>query len=649
MKNALNRHALFRMKTLLGLPLILGALTFGLLRAQAQPKPNIILILADDMGYGDIGPFGSTKNRTPNLDRMAREGVKFTSFYAAPVCTPSRAQILTGCYAKRVSLPQVLSPAAPIGLSTSEHCVAELLKQQGYATIAIGKWHVGDAPEFLPTRHGFDRYFGLPYSNDMGGPTNRTKAAHDRRPPLPLIRNDQVIETVTPEGQNQLTARYTDEAVKFIREHQEAPFFLYLPHTAVHVPIHPGDRFRGKSPYGIYNDWVEEVDWSVGQVLDTVRELGLAQRTLVFFTSDNGPWLVKGTNAGTAGPLRGGKGGTYEGGVREPTLAWWPGHVPANAVVDAVTANYDFLPTFVKLAGGSVPTDNKIDGRDISPLLFGRSQDSPHEAHYYFVANTLQAVRSGEWKLAIAAQSEGLGEPPAARSGQPFTPRLYNLKADIGERTDLAAEHPEVVARLQGLVAKMDADLGTRGLGPSVRPPGRVAKPVGLWLPGQAPAADELAAHYDIERLDQLAIGSALTPDEAPQIAGKTLAISVEVEPKSGSGVIVAQGGSASGYALHLFEGKPVFTVREHSRPVSITASEAPAGRFHLEARLARGGGMTLAVDGKTVASGKAPGLISVQPQEDFCVGFDNGRPVGDYDGKAHFKGTISQLKVVAE
>jgi arylsulfatase A-like enzyme len=621
----------------------------GASAAQGDAKPNFILILADDMGYGDIAPFGSMKNRTPNLDRMASEGMKLTSFYAAPVCTPSRAQILTGCYAKRVSLPNVLSPAAPIGLSAKEHCIAELLKQQGYATIAIGKWHVGDAPEFLPTHHGFDSYFGLPYSNDMGGPTNRAKGRRERRPPLPLVQNDRVIETVTPEGQNRLTERYTEAAVKFIREHMDGPFFLYLPHTAVHVPIHPGDRFRGKSPYGLYHDWVEEVDWSVGRVLDTVRELGLDQRTLVFFTSDNGPWLRQGTNAGVAGPLRGGKGGTYEGGVREPTLAWWPGHVPADTKVDAVAGNFDFLPTFLKLAGGTVPGDNKIDGKDLSPLLFGKTRESPHEAHYYFSGNTLQAVRAGPWKLAVAPQSEGLGESARTRPGESFTPTLYNLQADIGERTNVAAQHTDVVKRLQALAAEIGADLGATGLGPGVRPPGRVTNPVGLWLPGQAPSETELAAHYDLARLDELGIGDTLASGEAPQIAGKALVISVQVEPKSPSGVIVAQGGSASGYALHLHDGKPVFTVREHGQPTSITTREIPPARFRLQARLARDGSMTLIVDGKTVAKGKTNGLITAQPHEDFCVGFDNGRPVGDYDGKPHFLGAISDLKVSAE
>jgi arylsulfatase A-like enzyme len=615
--------------------------------ATVPAKPNFILILADDMGYGDIGPFGSTKNRTPNLDRMAREGMRLTSFYAAPVCTPSRAQILTGCYAKRVSLPNVLSPAAALGLSSGEHTIAELLKQEGYATIAIGKWHVGDAPDFLPTRHGFDRYFGLPYSNDMGGPTDLAKARRQRRPPLPLVENDKVTETVTPEGQNRLTERYTAEAVRFVREHKDTPFFLYLPHTAVHVPIHPGDKFRGRSPYGIYNDWVEEVDWSVGQVLDTVRELGLAERTLVIFTSDNGPWLTQGTNAGMAGPLRGGKGGTFEGGVREPTIAWWPGKVSAGTSNAAIAANFDLLPTFVKLAGGKLPTDNRIDGQDLSPLLLGRATESPHKAHFYFSANALQAVRSGPWKLAVAPQSEGLGKPAPTQAE--FTPTLYNLDSDVGERHDVAALHPEVVKELRALVAEMDADLGLTKLGPGVRPPGRVAHPVGLWLSGQEPGPDELAVHYDLHELDKLEIGDVLGQGEAPQIGGKPLTISAEVQPESAEGVIVAQGGSFNGYALHLHGGKPVFTVRVAGEVTSISAPEKPPGRFRVEARLDRNGALSLAVDGKTVAGGKAGGVIPAQPHEDFCVGFDNGRPVGDYDGKTHFRGTIAKLRVATE
>ena len=455
----------------------------------APPPPNFILILADDLGYGDIGPFGSKTNHTPNLDRMAREGMKLTSFYAAPVCTPSRAQVLTGCYAKRVSLPNVLSPVSAVGLSAAEHSIAELLKARDYATMAVGKWHVGDHPDFLPTRHGFNHYFGLPYSNDMGPSETAAKAGNaptkkDTRPPLPLIRDDKVIETINAKGQEKITERYTDEAVKFIRENKDHPFFLYLPHTAVHTPIHPGDRFRSTT-YSPFGDWVSELDWSVGRVLDTVRELKLDQKTLVVFTSDNGPWLIQGTNGGVAGPLRGGKGSTYEGGVREPTIAWWPGRVPAGSVCDAVAANYDFLPTFVKLAGGSVPPDRKIDGKDISPLLLGESKTSPHEAHFYFAGNKLQAVRSGPWKLAVVARAR---EVPKENEDKAFVPRLYNLDDEIGEQTDVAAQHPDVVKRLQALVVQMDADLGaTTNSGPGVRPAGRVENPVGLWLPGHEP------------------------------------------------------------------------------------------------------------------------------------------------------------------
>ena len=467
--------------------LVLCLCTAGAHAADAQP--NFVIILMDDMGYGDITPFNpQTKNRTPNLERMAREGMKLTSFYACSVCTPSRAQFLTGCYAKRVSLPNVLGPAAAIGLSDQEHSIAGLLKQRGYATLCVGKWHVGDQPDFLPTRRGFDHYFGLPYSNDMGGEWDGAAdvPAPKRRPPLPLVRDDRVIETLKPADQDRLTQRYTDEAVNFIRAHKDKPFFLYLAHTAVHVPIHPGERFRGHSSNGLYGDWVEEADASAGRVLDTLRELQLDKNTLVIFTSDNGPWLTQGKNGGSAGPLRGGKGGTYEGGVREPTIAWWPGHIAPASTCEAATANIDILPTFISLAGGQVPTDRTIDGADIAPLLFGKTSDSPRAAHYYFSGNKLEAVRSGPWKLAIAPQSEGLGKPAASPAAgkreQPFTPKLYHLDRDIGETTDVAADHPDVVERLQALAAQMDRDLGSTKLGPGVRPPGRVTHPLPLLL-----------------------------------------------------------------------------------------------------------------------------------------------------------------------
>lgn len=338
----------------------------------AATKPNIVLILIDDMGYGDIVPFGETQCKTPSMDRMAKEGLKFTSFYAAPVCSASRAQIMTGCYASRVSIPGVLPPGSATGLNPKENTVAKLLRRQGYATMCVGKWHLGDQPEFFPMNYGFDHYFGIPYSNDMMRPEKDTGEKV-----VPLMRDNQVAELVSDADQNKLVRIYTEEAVKFIKANQDHPFFLYLPHTAVHFPIHPRPEFQGHSGNGRYYDWVEECDWSVGCVLETLRDLHLEQNTLVIFTSDNGPWLNKGADAGTTEPLRGGKGSTWEGGMREPTLARWHGKINAGRTSDAVTGEIDLLPTFVKLAGGTVPGDKLIDGADISEILFGTSDISP--------------------------------------------------------------------------------------------------------------------------------------------------------------------------------------------------------------------------------------------------------------------------------
>src|ERR1700722_14157578 len=480
-----------RILLLLLMAVLLPVEIFG---EPAAKKPNFIFILADDMGYGDIGPFGSQKNHTPNLERMAKEGMKLTSFYAAPVCTPSRAQIITGCYAKRVSLPNVLGPRANIGLSADEDTIASVLKSLGYATFIVGKWHLGDAPVFLPTRHGFDHYLGLPYSNDMGGEhagKETIKNGH-RVPPLPLVKDEEVIETLEPKDQDKLTALYTKEAIKFIKANKKHPFFLYLPHTAVHVPLHPGDNFKGKSGNGPYGDWAEEVDWCVGQVMEEVKKLGLADNTLIIYSSDNGPWLKQGTNAGTAAPLRGGKAGTFEGGERVPSLAWWPGHVPAGTSGDAVMANFDLMPTFYKLAGGTAPFKHQIDGKDISPLFFGQTKESPHEAFFYVASKSIQAVRSGPWKLAIVPQFEGMGDykPITPDLDHPLPPRLYNLDEDIGEQHDVAAAHPEVVECLTGYLRSMDADLGVAKDGPGVRAPGRIEHPKGLWMKGQEPADD---------------------------------------------------------------------------------------------------------------------------------------------------------------
>lgn len=465
-----------------------AALVLPLHAADSAKKPNFIFINIDDMGYADIGPFGSKLNRTPNLDRMAAEGRKLTSFYAAPVCSPSRAALMTGCYPKRVlPIPHVLFPGAAVGLSPAEHTVAELLKAAGYVTGCIGKWHLGDQPEFLPHRRGFDYYLGTPYSNDMGpgedgaksslgdpwpgnkaGPNAKgrgkakavpvlmeTGLAGPNQPPLPLVENETVIGRVRQDDQQLSVQRYTEAALKFIESNKDKPFFLYLPHNAVHFPLYPGKAFQQKSANGNYGDWVEELDWSVGQVLDKVRELKLEENTMVFFTSDNG-----GTPRAVNAPLRGNKGSTWEGGMREPTIAWAPGRIPAGTATDAITGMFDILPTLVKLGGGSVPADHKIDGGDIWPLLTGeKDAKSPHEAFYYFQGLNLQAVRSGPWKLHLAK-----GE-------------LYNLDEDIGESKDVAAANPEVVKHLKSFVETMNADLGVQGMGPGVRALGRVADP----------------------------------------------------------------------------------------------------------------------------------------------------------------------------
>lgn len=346
------------------------------------------------MGYGDIGCFGSTKHRTPNIDKMAGEGMKFTDFYVTSgVCTPSRSSLLTGCYPKRVDMHQdskgrcVLFPAGKKGLNPNEITIAELLKQQGYATCCIGKWHLGDQPKFLPTRQGFDCYYGIPYSNDMGG-------SRPEKPPLPLMRNEKVIEA--PANQNTLTKRYTAEALKFIKKNKDRPFFIYLPHSMVHNPLHASKTFRGKSANGIYGDAVEEVDFSTGQILDTLKKLNLDKNTLVVFTSDNG---ASNQFGGSNAPLRGHKGSTWEGGMREPCLMWWPGHIPAGKTCSQMAITMDLLPTFTALAGANLPVDREIDGRNIWPLMSKSGVKSPHEAFYYYQIDQLQAVRSGKWKL----------------------------------------------------------------------------------------------------------------------------------------------------------------------------------------------------------------------------------------------------------
>jgi len=620
--------------------------------ATARP-PNVVVIFIDDMGYGDIGPFGATKQRTPHLDRMAKEGMKLTSFYATPVCSVSRAQMMTGCYGARVSVPGVYFPGQSVGLNPSEVTVAERLKEKGYATQMVGKWHLGDQPEFLPTRQGFDHYYGIPYSNDM-----LKKSAETKVPVVPVLRDEKVAELMDGEGQRRLVELYTKEAVDFITRSKDQPFYLYFAHNAVHTPIWPGAAFAGKSQNGRFGDWVEEVDWSVGQVLDTLRAQGLDKDTLVVFTSDNGPWLVKGTDGGSAGPLRGGKGSTWEGGVRVPTLAWWPGRVPAGSVNDAVAATIDLLPTFVALAGGTVPATPVIDGRDITPILMGQSKESAREAHYYFASYDLQAVRQGRWKLALSPQSDGLGKN-AAKTAAGL--RLYDLDAEIGERTDVAAQHPEVVAKLKALADKMAAEIG--GKTPTARRPAGEVKgaktlyPTADYVPNdvkkedakkptakkgaKTPAAKPVA-------LAQAKPGDTIASASAPQVGQKAFTVAVTVETAQRDAVILAQGGLI-GHALYLKGGRVAFAVRHGAdEVVEIVSSAEVKGTFAVTASLAADGAMKLVVAGQDTVAGKAKGTLPRQPAEDCCVGHDNGKPVGLYGELKPLQGAVSGLAVTA-
>ncbi len=446
--------------------------------AEDRP-PNVVIIFTDDQGYADVGVLGAEGFETPHLDRMAAEGRTFTSFYAAQaVCSASRAALLTGCYPNRIGIIGALGPGSKTGLNPNEVTIAEMLKPLGYATAIFGKWHLGDDPQFLPTRHGFDEYFGLPYSNDMW-PNHPT--AGDRYPPLPLIEGEEVIE-LNPDQRN-LTTWYTERAVSFIERNKDQPFFLYVPHSMPHVPLFVSDKFDGKSERGLYGDVIMEIDWSVGQILDTLRRLDLSENTLVVFTSDNGPWLSYGDHGGSAGPLREGKGTTFDGGQREPTLAWWPGHIPAGTSTDEPAMTIDLLPTIAALTGASVP-DHPIDGLDISPLLLGDPDArSPHDALYFYWARELQAVRSGPWKLHLPHDYRSLngdggsGGQPAPYISRTIGLALFNLDNDIGESTDVKDDHPEVVDRLQALVERARAELGdtsTDQQGSGVRPPGRL-------------------------------------------------------------------------------------------------------------------------------------------------------------------------------
>jgi arylsulfatase A len=457
----------------------------------AADRPSIILVNCDDLGYGDLGCFGSTVHDTPHLDRMAREGMRFTDFYqASPLCSPSRGAMLTGCYPRRIGFDRfegrgVLFPGQGVGLDPREVTFARILKDHGYATQMVGKWHCGDQPAFLPTRHGFDAYYGLPYSNDMG-----RQKGHESSPPLPLLRDEEVIE-LQPD-QASLTERYLEEAVRFIRGNRAQPFLLYFAHLYVHLPHYVPDRFLVDSRNGRYGAAVACIDWVMGVLLHELRTRGIAERTLVLFTSDNGSRCDYGRSNGD---LRGGKGTTWEGGMRLPLIAWRPGSVPAGSVCREVASGMDFLPTFARLAGAEPPTHRCIDGADIGPLLRGTpGAGSPREALYYYSGSSLDAVRAGRWKLFVGRRGRG------SDTGETGLHELYDLEEDPGETRDVADAHPGVVRELEDRVAACRADLGDAAVGiagTGCRPIGRVADPRPLAT--FDPSHPYFTAMYDLD------------------------------------------------------------------------------------------------------------------------------------------------------
>jgi arylsulfatase A-like enzyme len=595
-------------------------------------KPNFVIIYTDDQGYQDLGCFGSPNIKTPHIDQMATEGMRFTDFYsAASVCTPSRAALLTGCYPARVGKLPVLFPnRGGQGLNPDETTIAKMLKGKGYATACIGKWHLGHQVEFLPTSHGFDSYYGIPYSNDMGTDKNMAlaediiwrndideeKLRNGKAGGPPLMRGTEVIEV--PVDQNTLTKRYTQEAIKFIEGNKDTPFFLYLPHTMPHIPLYASPEFEGKSEAGLYGDCIEEIDWSVGQITHTLKKLGIDKNTLIVYSSDNGPWNLKGNatdkvkgnmnrkTGGSAHPLKGHKFSYHEGGVRVPTVMWWPGRIPAGTTCSEIAGTIDLLPTFATLSGTKLP-NKKIDGKNIAPLLKGaKNAKTPHEAWFY----QTNGIRSGKWKF--------------------IGGNLYDLSQDISESTNVAKDHPEVVERLKA-VLKEHAD----EIKANARPPGQIDTPV-TRIP-QKPID-----------WSQVKVGDVFASSQVPNVVKKAIQISGMIETAADAEhIVVAHGGTTVGYSLYQKGGNLVFSVsadKDHRERVHMPIR---TGKLRFKAGLNDKGHLFLQVgDEEPVRSPSGNHWIRKVPQENLSIGFDEAHPVDPEAPKAKFRGKLIELQV---
>tara|TARA_R110002074_G_scaffold134789_2_gene279124 strand:- start:40 stop:1467 length:1428 start_codon:yes stop_codon:yes gene_type:complete len=457
---------MFRNLSLFILSLVLFSCAEKKKELQPEVPPNVILIFTDDQGYQDVGTFGSPNIETPHLDQMAKDGIKLTSFYSAqPICSASRAGILTGCYPNRIGIHNALGPGSPIGINASEVTIAEMLKNIGYKTAIFGKWHLGDSPKFLPTRHGFDEFFGIPYSNDMW-PYHPQQGTVFNFGPLPLYENETVLDTLT--DQSQLTTQITERSVDFINRNKNNPFFLYVPHPQPHVPLFVSDKFKGKSERGLYGDVIMEIDWSVGEILAALKKNGLEDNTVVIFTSDNGPWLSYGNHAGSALPFREGKGTAWEGAQREPFIMRYPNKITPGKTIDIPVMAIDILPTIAEMTGARLP-NLTIDGKSALSLLTGESQESPQEAYFfYYRINELMGVRYGKWKMYFPHTYRTMDGQEPGKDGLPGEYRmiemeeieLYDVTTDISETNNVAEEYPEVVDKIKVLANEMRHELG---------------------------------------------------------------------------------------------------------------------------------------------------------------------------------------------
>jgi arylsulfatase A-like enzyme len=468
----------------------------GCEKADRVDSPNVVIIFIDDEGYGDVGCFGASGFDTPNLDQMASQGMRFTNFYSgSAVCSASRAALLTGCYPPRVGILSVLMPDAKIGLNPDETIIPEMLKEKGYVSAIIGKWHLGDNKKFMPLKQGFDEYFGLPYSNDMWpvhynglpvSPDNYLKEWKLTCKPLALYEGNEIIDTIaTLQDQDQLTTRYTERAIDFIKKNKNNPFLLYLPHTMGHVPLGVSDKFRGKSQQGLYGDVMMEIDWSVGEILKTLKDCKIDKNTLVIFATDNGPWLNYGNHAGSAGSLREGKNTVFEGGFRVPCIMIWPDVIPEGTVCNEIAGSIDILPTLADITGATLP-ENKIDGLSFLSLLNGDFQDPPRHDYFFYTDQRLNAVRLDNWKLVLPhnfysniGSIVGKDGWPGEMNRASFEGGLYNMRRDPGERYNVKEVYPEIAEKLEKMAEKMRVELGDANMkitGKENRLPGRITE-----------------------------------------------------------------------------------------------------------------------------------------------------------------------------